>query len=136
MYQGYSWDLSLHSLRTTSKIENLMEVTTLRVASLVCVGTSPTRFLYTTDMWGFPKSRGTFLGVPIIRIIVCWGLHWGSPYLGKLTCTGPAKFLFLHTGAKARDDSPWLRVRVASAPTGNYDGTGVLTRLQARSRTP
>ena len=28
-------------------------------------------------MWEFPKIRGTFLGVPIIRNIVYWGLHWG-----------------------------------------------------------
>ena len=27
------------------------------------------------DIWGFPKIRGTILGVPIIRIIVYWGLH-------------------------------------------------------------
>ena len=27
--------------------------------------------------WGFPKIRGTFLGVPIIRTIVYWGLYWG-----------------------------------------------------------
>ena len=28
-------------------------------------------------IWGFPKIRGTFLGVPIIRTIVFWGLYWG-----------------------------------------------------------
>ena len=27
-----------------------------------------------TDMGGFPKIIGTFLGVPIIRTIVFWGL--------------------------------------------------------------
>ena len=26
-------------------------------------------------MWGFPIIRGTILGVPIIRIIVYWGLY-------------------------------------------------------------
>ena len=25
-------------------------------------------------MWGFPKIRGSFLGVPMIRIITFWGL--------------------------------------------------------------
>ena len=25
--------------------------------------------------WGFPKIRGTILGVPIIRTIVFWGLY-------------------------------------------------------------
>ena len=34
--------------------------------------------------WGFPKIRGTVLGVPIIRTIVFWGLYWGSPYFWKL----------------------------------------------------
>ena len=34
-------------------------------------------------IWGFPKIRGTFFGVPIIRIIVFWGLYWGSPILGN-----------------------------------------------------
>ena len=32
-------------------------------------------------IWGFPKIRGTILGVPIIRIIVFWGLYWGPPIL-------------------------------------------------------
>ena len=27
-------------------------------------------------IWGFPKIRGTILGVPITRIIVYWGLYW------------------------------------------------------------
>ena len=33
--------------------------------------------------WGFPKIRGTFLGAPIIRMIV-FGVTLGSPYFGKL----------------------------------------------------
>ena len=28
-------------------------------------------------IWGFPKIRGTILGVPITRTIVFWGLYWG-----------------------------------------------------------
>ena len=36
------------------------------------------------EIWGFPKIRGTLLGVPIIRTIVFWGLYWGPPYFGKL----------------------------------------------------
>ena len=32
---------------------------------------------------GFPKIRGTMLGVPIIRIIVYWGLYWGPLILGN-----------------------------------------------------
>ena len=30
-----------------------------------------------STIWGFPKIRGTILGVAIIRAIVCWGLYWG-----------------------------------------------------------
>ena len=33
--------------------------------------------------WGFPKIRGTILGVPIIRIIVYWCLYWGPLILGN-----------------------------------------------------
>ena len=32
-------------------------------------------------IWGFPQNRGTILGVPIIRIIIYWGLYWGPPIL-------------------------------------------------------
>ena len=33
--------------------------------------------------WGFLMIRGTILGVPIIRIIVYWGLYWGTLILGN-----------------------------------------------------
>ena len=36
-----------------------------------------------TIKWGFPKIRGTFLGVPAIRSIVFCGLYWGPPTLGN-----------------------------------------------------
>ena len=32
--------------------------------------------------WGFPKIRGTLLGVPIKRTMVFGGLHWGPPIWG------------------------------------------------------
>ena len=32
---------------------------------------------------GFPKIRGTIVGVPIIRTIIYWGLYWGPPILGN-----------------------------------------------------
>ena len=35
------------------------------------------------SIWGFPKTRGTFFGVPILRILVFWGLYWGPPIWGK-----------------------------------------------------
>ena len=34
-------------------------------------------------IWGFPKIRGTLLGVPIIRTIVFGGLYWGSSFWGN-----------------------------------------------------
>ena len=40
-------------------------------------------------IWGFPEIRDTFLGVPIIRTIVFWGLYWGPLILGNyhIECT-------------------------------------------------
>ena len=40
-------------------------------------------------IWGFPKIKGTFLGVPIVRTIVYWGLYWGTLILGNyhLACS-------------------------------------------------
>ena len=32
---------------------------------------------------GFPKLRGTFLGAPIIKTTVYWGLYWGPLILGN-----------------------------------------------------
>ena len=39
-----------------------------------------------TPLWlygGFPKLGVPLSGVPIIRIIVFWGLYWGTPILGN-----------------------------------------------------
>ena len=36
-------------------------------------------------IWGFPKIRGTILGVPIIRTIVFWGSTLGSPLFWETT---------------------------------------------------
>ena len=35
-------------------------------------------------VWGCPKIRITFLGVPVTRIIVIWDLYWGPPVLPVL----------------------------------------------------
>ena len=32
---------------------------------------------------GIPKIRDTFLGFPIYRTIVFWGLYWGPPIFGN-----------------------------------------------------
>ena len=34
-------------------------------------------------IWGFPKIRGTLLGVPIIRTVIFLGLYWGPLVLGN-----------------------------------------------------
>ena len=33
-------------------------------------------------IWGFPKIRGTILGVPMRRTIIFWGPYWGPLNLG------------------------------------------------------
>ena len=39
--------------------------------------------LVENKIWEVPKIRDTFLGVPITRTIVCWGLYWGPRILGN-----------------------------------------------------
>ena len=48
-----------------------------RIQSYSILGTivSPNKVLL---IWGFPKIRGTILGVPRIRTTLFWGLYWGS----------------------------------------------------------
>ena len=41
---------------------------------------APCRFIV---YGGFPKLGVPFLGVPIIRTIVFWGLYWGPTILGN-----------------------------------------------------
>ena len=49
-------------------------------------------------IWGFPKIRGTCLGVPIIRIIVYWGLYWGPFILGNYHILGRVPAVLLLQG--------------------------------------
>ena len=46
------------------------------------MGDLPSAILLTGGIWGFPKIRGTLLGVPTLRTIVFWGLYWGPPIMG------------------------------------------------------
>ena len=46
--------------------------------------------------WGFPKIKGTFLGVPIIRTIVYWGLYWGPLILGSYQVEAVVKAASVH----------------------------------------
>ena len=55
-----------------------------RFEDAICLGSMALGF----RDWGlgfrwFPKIRGTFLGVPIIRIVICWVLYWGPLILGN-----------------------------------------------------
>ena len=54
---------------------------------------APLRIPKTAEgIWGFPKIRGTFLGVPIIRTIIFWGgLFWG-PLFRATTILGGSRF--------------------------------------------
>ena len=45
-------------------------------------------------MWGVPQIRGTFLGVPRIRITI-FETTLGFPYFGKVPCTYPPHVLKL-----------------------------------------
>ena len=54
-----------------------------RMGTLNGVGKNDPQGLLCRSIWGFPKIRGTFWGVPIIRIILYWGLFWGPLILGN-----------------------------------------------------
>ena len=61
---------------------------------------------------GFPKIRGSLLGVSIIRIIVFWNLYLGTPMLGnyymgvvKRVIGGP----FRHSIGVYLEEPPTLR---------------------------
>ena len=49
---------------------------------ITCVARAGCYISCGVGIWEFPKIRGTFLGVPIIRIIIYWGLYWGPLILG------------------------------------------------------
>ena len=38
------------------------------------------------SLQGFPKIWGTFLGVPIMRIVLNWGLYWGPLFRETTNC--------------------------------------------------
>ena len=69
---GYSWAVVCHVGR--GKEPKIQALTTPHMTPCC---------LYTPQKGGVPKIRGTILGVPIIRTLVFWGLHWGPPILGN-----------------------------------------------------
>ena len=66
---------------------------------------------------------GTFLGVPIIRIIVYWGLYWGPPVLGiyhiskpkpmpcQLNCDALLALNLVHITLGRKKDPFFLNIR-------------------------
>ena len=60
-------------------------------------------------IWGFPKIRGLFFGIPIIRTIVCRGLYWGT--------------LILENHIGSRDYTKYLRFRPPMLQTDMETGT-------------
>ena len=57
----------------------------------------------------FPKMRGTFFGVPIIRTIVFGGLYWGPPNFGKLPYSfGVGETFLLRRGLPHTNQYPTL----------------------------
>ena len=46
-------------------------------------GETPIRTIQENIFGEIPKNRGTFLGVPILRAIVFWGVYWGPLVLGE-----------------------------------------------------
>ena len=81
--------------------------------------------LYTGKM-GSPKIRSTFLGVPIIRITVFWGLYWGTPIEGNHQV-----FNFFMVTLHVLSDCYWVGTppRVSGLGLKNYlEGGGDLVR--------
>ena len=69
--------------------------------------------------WGLFKIRGPSLWVPIIRIIVLWGLHWGPPMLGLESCKRtPAAAFMEATRGPCRMDSTSASQRLHCWPVG------------------
>ena len=72
-----------HPVIVTSRNDrDYIRVLLYNIPLLQAGGIPPTEICYDSK-WGFPRIRGTFLKVPIIRIIVYWGLYWGPPILGN-----------------------------------------------------
>ena len=63
----------------TAAVQNLLRSIRCFILGCDILGSS----LGYMDIWGFPKVRGTFFGVPIMRITIFWGLYWGPLILGN-----------------------------------------------------
>ena len=52
-------------------------------------------------MGGFSLNYGYHFTVPILRILLFWGLYWGRPILGNYHMSGGAQVSFIHGYGKA-----------------------------------
>ena len=86
--------------------------------------------------WGFPKIRDTLLGVPIIRIIVFWGLYWGSLILGELPNSSGMAMAVVSLGKFASGHTGFRPTTTASLEPPSFTScTSCLTRLGHESPT-
>ena len=85
--------------------------------------------------WGLPKIRGSFLGVPIIRIIF-GGVYIISPYFGKLPlkldharpcCQGLEKNMKSVKGGSGRVKNQWFRPMVFGGGLARFGARRVRT---------
>ena len=59
---------------------------------------------------GGSQIKGTILGVPIIRIVIFWGLYWGPPIFGNY-----------HISVKITDHFPGEVIPPRSTPPQSQD---------------
>ena len=68
-------------------------------------------------MWGFPKIRGTLLGVPRIRTIVFWDLYWGPLILENYHVRIETKYFSLRLSLECSDAWPIVKVHAGKSAT-------------------
>ena len=74
---------------------------------------------------GSPTIRGTFLGVPILRTLVFWGLYWGPPIWGNYPVSNHLINSLLAPIA-SEVCSDWGPVKVGYGFIGGMPGLGVM----------
>ena len=116
------------------------EARVLQKSGVGAMGPGKTTCVQTGAIWGFPKIRGTSLGVSITRLksYTIWGSMLGSPYSGKLPKGVPCYFggrysIVSGLGLLFCFGSPLcLALSITHAhddgrySTGNYDALAVL----------
>ena len=75
--------------------------------------------LIVVPVWEFPEIRGTFLGIPRIRIIVFWGLYYSPPILGNY-----------HISYKQRPAPPDPEPRTKLYSSARKGAHGTMTKVE------